>query len=110
MSYTGNVQRLIDVTFEEQVPVIVSGLGNPAGIIERTHREGVVVMSLCGNVKQARKLKASGIDVIIAQGHEAGGHTGRIGTMRWCRKSQTRSAYRSSPPVASPTAADCSPP
>ena len=79
--YTGNVQRLIDVTFEEKVPVIVSGLGNPAGIIEQAHRDGVVVMSLCGNVKQARKLEASGVDVIIAQGHEAGGHTGRIGTL-----------------------------
>jgi enoyl-[acyl-carrier protein] reductase II len=79
--YASNVQRLIDVTFEEKVPVIVSGLGNPAGIIERAHQQGVVVMSLCGNVKQARRLEASGIDVIIAQGHEAGGHTGRIGTM-----------------------------
>ena len=38
-------------------------------------------MSLCGNIKQARKLEASGVDVIIAQGHEAGGHTGRIGTL-----------------------------
>lgn len=79
--YTGNVQRLIDVTFEAKVPVIVSGLGNPAGIIEQAHNDGVVVMSLCGNVKQARKLEASGVDVIIAQGHEAGGHTGRIGTL-----------------------------
>jgi enoyl-[acyl-carrier protein] reductase II len=79
--YTGNVQRLIDITFDEKVPVIVSGLGNPAGIIARAHSEGVVVMSLCGNVKQARKLEASGVDVIIAQGHEAGGHTGRIGTL-----------------------------
>ena len=79
--YTGNVQRLIDVTFEEKVPVIVSGLGNPAGIIQQAHQDGVVVMSLCGNVKQARKLEASGVDVIIAQGHEAGGHTGRIGTL-----------------------------
>jgi enoyl-[acyl-carrier protein] reductase II len=33
VSYSGNVQRLIDVTFEEQVPVIAAGLGNPAGII-----------------------------------------------------------------------------
>jgi enoyl-[acyl-carrier protein] reductase II len=79
--YASNVQRLIDITFEEKVPVIVSGLGNPAGIIDRAHQQGVVVMSLCGNVRQARKLEASGIDVIIAQGHEAGGHTGRIGTM-----------------------------
>lgn len=79
--YAGNVQRLIDVTFEEKIPVIVSGLGNPAGIIDQAHKDGVVVMSLCGNVKQARKLEASGVDVIIAQGHEAGGHTGRIGTL-----------------------------
>src|SRR5712692_8756163 len=79
--YSGNVQRVIEVTFEEKVPVIVSGLGNPAGIIGRAHRAGVFVMSLCGNVKQARSLEASGVDAIVAQGHEAGGHTGRIGTM-----------------------------
>jgi len=79
--YTGNVQRLIDVTFAEKIPVIVSGLGNPAGIVEQAHRDGAIVMSLCGNVEQARKLEKSGIDVIIAQGHEAGGHTGRIGTL-----------------------------
>jgi enoyl-[acyl-carrier protein] reductase II len=79
--YASNVERLIEVTFEEEVPVIVSGLGNPAGIVARAHKAGVVVMSLCGNVHQARRLEASGVDVIIAQGHEAGGHTGRIGTM-----------------------------
>jgi enoyl-[acyl-carrier protein] reductase II len=79
--YSGNVNRLIEVTFEEQIPVIVSGLGNPAGIIERARKAGAVVMSLCGNVKQARRLEASGVDVIIAQGHEAGGHTGRVGAM-----------------------------
>ena len=81
ISYASNVRKLIDVTFEENIPVIVSGLGNPAGIIEQAHKVEVVVMSLCGNVKQARRLEASGVDVIIAQGHEAGGHTGRIGTM-----------------------------
>jgi enoyl-[acyl-carrier protein] reductase II len=81
INYASNVRKLIDITFEENIPVIVSGLGNPAGIIEQAHKNGVAVMSLCGNVKQARKLEASGVDVIIAQGHEAGGHTGRIGTM-----------------------------
>lgn len=79
--YASNVQKLIDITFEKKVPVIVSGLGNPAGIVPQARKQGVVVMSLCGNVKQARRLEASGVDVIIAQGHEAGGHTGRIGTM-----------------------------
>lgn len=79
--YASNVQKLIDITFEARVPVIVSGLGNPAGIVPQARKSGVMVMSLCGNVKQARRLEASGVDVIIAQGHEAGGHTGRIGTM-----------------------------
>jgi enoyl-[acyl-carrier protein] reductase II len=79
--YTGNVERLIEVTLEEKIPVIVSGLGNPAGIIEEAHKQDAIVMSLCGNVRQARRLASSGVDVIIAQGHEAGGHTGRIGTM-----------------------------
>lgn len=79
--YSSNVEKLIEVTFEEKVAVIVSGLGNPAGIIERAHRDAVVVMSLCGNVKQARRLEASGVDAIIAQGYDAGGHTGRVGTM-----------------------------
>jgi enoyl-[acyl-carrier protein] reductase II len=79
--YASNVQKLIDITFEADIPVIVSGLGNPAGIVTQAHKAGVVVISLCGNVKQARRLEASGVDVIIAQGHEAGGHTGRIGAM-----------------------------
>ena len=51
----------------------------PVGIVSRAHR--VITMSLCDNIKQARRLEAPGGDVIIAQGHEAGGHTGRIGTM-----------------------------
>ena len=38
-------------------------------------------MALCGNVKQARDHAANGVDAVIAQGHEAGGHTGRIGGM-----------------------------
>ncbi|HJU11754.1 MAG TPA: nitronate monooxygenase family protein [Candidatus Binataceae bacterium] len=81
VKYTANVQQIIAVTLEEQIPIIVSGLGNPAGILTAAHSQGAIVMSLCGNVKQACKLAASGVDVIIAQGHEAGGHTGRIGTL-----------------------------
>jgi enoyl-[acyl-carrier protein] reductase II len=81
VSYTDEVTKQIEVVFEEQVPVIVSGLGNPAGIVPDAHAQGMVVMSLMGNVKQAKRLAAAGVDAVIAQGHEAGGHTGRIGTM-----------------------------
>jgi enoyl-[acyl-carrier protein] reductase II len=79
--YTDEVNRLVEVTLEERVPVLISGLGTPAGAVPDAHAQGMVVMSLAGNVKQAKRLAADGVDVLIAQGHEAGGHTGRIGTM-----------------------------
>ena len=71
----------MDVTLEERVPVLIAGLGNPGPVTAEAHRLGIKVMALCGNVKQARDHAANGVDVVIAQGHEAGGHTGRIGGM-----------------------------
>lgn len=81
VQYTEEVKRQVEIVLEEKIPVLISGLGNPGGVIKDAHAQGMVVMSLAGNVKQARRLAASGVDVVIAQGHEAGGHTGRIGTM-----------------------------
>ncbi|MCS6925910.1 MAG: DUF561 domain-containing protein [Candidatus Binatia bacterium] len=79
--YTDEVNKQIEVVLQERVPVLVSGLGTPAGVVPDAHAQGIIVMSLAGNVKQAKRLAADGVDVIIAQGHEAGGHTGRIGTL-----------------------------
>lgn len=72
---------LIDVIMEEQVPVFASGLGNPEAIIPRAHAQGMKVIGLVGNVKNARRVANAGVDIIVAQGYEAGGHTGRVGTM-----------------------------
>lgn len=80
-AYTQEVEEHIAVTFEEDVPVIVSGLGNPAQIIPRAHAEGRKVMSIVGTSRQAKKVEAAGVDAIIASGHEGGGHIGRIGTL-----------------------------
>jgi enoyl-[acyl-carrier protein] reductase II len=77
--FTDAVKGWIDVTLEERAPVIIAGLGNPGPVVGQAHAIGSKVMSLCGNVKQARDHAASGVDVVIAQGHEAGGHTGRVG-------------------------------
>jgi enoyl-[acyl-carrier protein] reductase II len=77
--YSDAVRGWIDVTLDERVPVIIAGLGSPGPVIADAHRLGLTVMALCGNVKQARDHAATGVDVIIAQGHEAGGHTGRVG-------------------------------
>ena len=79
--FTDQVKGWIDVALEERVPVLIAGLGNPGPVTAQAHRLGIKVMALCGNVKQARDHAANGVDVVIAQGHEAGGHTGRIGGM-----------------------------
>ena len=79
--FTDQVKGWTDVALEERVPVLIAGLGNPGPITAEAHRLGIKVMALCGNVKQARDHAANGVDAVIAQGHEAGGHTGRIGGM-----------------------------
>ncbi len=79
--YTGEIQGQIDIVLEERVPVLISGLGNPLGVVDDAHALGMTVMSVVGNVKQARRVAKSGVDAVIAQGHEAGGHTGRIGSI-----------------------------
>ena len=80
-AYTDSVNRLIEVTLEERAPVLVAGLGSPSGVIRDAHRQGMIVMALAGNVRQALRMEADGVDILIAQGYDAGGHTGRVGTM-----------------------------
>jgi len=75
------IQRQMEVVLEERVPVFASGLGNPAPFVPQLHRNGTRVMALVGNVKNARRVAEGGADVVVAQGYEAGGHTGRVGTM-----------------------------
>ncbi|MBI1886503.1 MAG: nitronate monooxygenase [Chloroflexi bacterium] len=70
----------IDVILEEKVPVFASGLGNPAPYVEELHANGTKVIALVGNVKNAKRVAEGGTDVVVAQGYEAGGHTGRVGT------------------------------
>ena len=69
----------IEKLLEMKVPVFISGIGNPAWMVPDAHAQGMLVVSLVGNSRQARRVAEGGVDVIIAQGHESGGHTGRIG-------------------------------
>jgi nitronate monooxygenase len=70
-----------EVILEENPPVFCSGLGTPDWVIPEAHAQGIKVISLVGNVRSAVRMKDQGSDIIIAQGTEAGGHTGRVGTM-----------------------------
>ncbi len=78
---TDYTRKCLDIAIEENVPVFVSAVGDPSWAIPDAHAHGMKMMSCIGLVRQARRLVANGVDVIIAQGTEAGGHTGRIGTM-----------------------------
>ena len=71
----------IRVCIEERVPLFCAGLGNPGFMVADAHAAGMKVLGITGNAKNAKRMADSGIDLLVAQGHEGGGHTGRIGTM-----------------------------
>jgi len=71
----------VKVCLEEKVPLFCAGLGNPGFMVEEAHARGIKVLGITGNAKNAKRMAQSGIDLLVAQGHEGGGHTGRIGTM-----------------------------
>ncbi len=81
MTYSQAVP-LMDVAFSYPIKLIVNALGPPpADMTERAHEDGVLVGALAGKQVHAERHVAAGVDIVIAQGHEAGGHTGEIATM-----------------------------
>jgi len=75
------VRSQFEVVLEEQVPIFATGLGIPDWVEREAHAQNITIISLVGSVRAAQRVKDRGADIIVAQGHEAGGHTGRIGTM-----------------------------
>jgi enoyl-[acyl-carrier protein] reductase II len=73
----GNVQKLID----GGASVFVAGLGVPRDVIQLCHQNGVIVINMCGKVRHAINAVEAGCDIVVAQGTEAGGHTGQVATM-----------------------------
>ncbi len=73
---------IVDIAFEHKARFLVSALGTPPDwVTEAAHARGLYVGALAGKKKHAERHKAAGVDVIIAQSYEAGGHTGEIGGM-----------------------------
>jgi NAD(P)H-dependent flavin oxidoreductase YrpB (nitropropane dioxygenase family) len=73
---------LLDVAFAHDTKLLASALGPPpAAVVERARAAGIPVAALAGAVEHAIAHKEAGADLIIAQGTEAGGHTGQIATM-----------------------------
>ena len=71
----------VDVIIEEGAKAFIAGLGVPVAIVDQLRQAGVVVMCMAGNVRHAVKAVEAGCDVVIAQGTEAGGHTGSVASV-----------------------------
>jgi NAD(P)H-dependent flavin oxidoreductase YrpB (nitropropane dioxygenase family) len=73
---------LIDVAFRHGIRLFASALGTPPDwLVERARKEGVPVAALAGRLDHAVAHRDAGVDLVIAQGTEGGGHTGEIATM-----------------------------
>ena len=74
-------EQQMEVVCEEKVPLYVSGLGNPGPWMDRLRANGTIVGAVVGKVKHAVQVKAAGVDFVVAQGHDGGGHNSPIGTL-----------------------------
>jgi enoyl-[acyl-carrier protein] reductase II len=77
----GQLESQIQSVIDGGASVFVAGLGVPREVIDELHARGILVGSMCGKVKHAIGAVAAGCDFVVAQGTEAGGHTGTVATM-----------------------------
>jgi NAD(P)H-dependent flavin oxidoreductase YrpB (nitropropane dioxygenase family) len=75
-------RKHVEVALAHPARLIANALGSPPpDVIAAAHERGMLVAALAGAPKHARAQVASGVDIVVAQGYEAGGHTGEIGSM-----------------------------
>lgn len=73
---------VIELVFQHNISLIASALGPPPPwMIEMGREHGVKVAALAGTVEHARRHVEAGVDIVVAQGYEAGGHTGTVSTL-----------------------------
>lgn len=77
----GDMTPLVEKIISGGATVFVAGLGVPREVIDLCHKHGLLVINMCGKVEHARRAAAAGCDIVVAQGTEAGGHTGQVATM-----------------------------
>ncbi len=74
------VREVMQVVIDERVPVITTGAGNPAEYIPALKAVGTKVIPVVASVALAKRLERSGVDALIAEGTESGGHVGEVST------------------------------
>ena len=76
----GDMVAQVEQVIAHGASVFVAGLGVPVDVVDLCHRNGVLVMNMCGKVQHAVRAVEIGCDIVVAQGTEAGGHTGQVAT------------------------------
>lgn len=78
------MDRVMQIIMDEKVPIVVTSAGNPKTWTAQLHEAGCKVLHVVSSAKFAQKAEAAGVDAIIAEGFEAGGHNGREETTTMC--------------------------
>ncbi len=76
----GDLVHSVELVIEGGATAFVAGLGVPSKVVDLCHDHGLAVVSMCGKVEHARRAADAGCDLVVAQGTEAGGHTGTVAT------------------------------
>jgi enoyl-[acyl-carrier protein] reductase II len=74
----GGMTEQVEMIIEGGASAFVAGLGVPTEVVDLCHRHGLFVVSMCGKVDHAVRAVEAGCDLVVAQGTEAGGHTGKV--------------------------------
>ncbi|MCC8062353.1 MAG: nitronate monooxygenase [Rikenellaceae bacterium] len=88
------IERVIDILTTEKVPIVFTSGGNPALYTSRLKDAGIMVAHVVASAKFARKAEAAGVDAVVAEGFEAGGHNGREEITTMALIPQVRQATR----------------
>lgn len=79
-----DIKEIFDIIVEEQVKIVFTSAGNPATWTSFLKQHGITVVHVIANTKFALKAQTAGVDAVVAEGFEAGGHNGREETTTFC--------------------------
>ena len=77
---------IVDLVIEEGVKVVTTGAGNPGKYMDRLHEAGIIVIPVVPSVALAKRMEKLGVDAVITEGMEAGGHIGKLTTVTLVRQ------------------------
>jgi enoyl-[acyl-carrier protein] reductase II len=81
MLISPNVEEVAQIVADEQVPVVITGAGNPAQYVKKWKAAGCIVAPVVASRALAIRMERKGVDFLVAEGNEAGGHIGELTTM-----------------------------